>query len=167
MFENKPFRKLLLLPLIASVMVACSKEKEIAGPGHPKVEELNLLSGFKAEHLYSPGEEEQGSWVAMTFDDKGRMITADQYGALYRLQTPGLGAEDATPTVEKLVVGSDSSKLGMGYAQGLLYAFNSLYVMVNHNANDAFDKSTGMYRLQDTNGDDQYDQVTLIRSLEG
>ncbi|HLT08454.1 MAG TPA: c-type cytochrome [Cyclobacteriaceae bacterium] len=167
MFENKPFRKLLLLPLIASVMVACSKEKEIAGPVHPKVEKLNLLSGFKAEHLYSPGENDQGSWVAMTFDDKGRMITADQYGALYRLQIPGLGAEDATPTVEKLVVGSDSSKLGMGYAQGLLYAFNSLYVMVNHNANDAFDKSTGMYRLQDTNGDDQYDQVTLIRSLEG
>src|SRR5690606_37784853 len=86
---------------------------------------------------------------------------------LYRLQIPGLGAEGATPTVEKLVVGSDSSRLGMGYAQGLLYAFNSLYVMVNHNANDAFDKSTGMYRLQDTNGDDQYDQVTLIRSLEG
>src|SRR5690606_39678053 len=86
------FRKLLLLPLIASVMVACSKEKEIAGPVHPKVEKLNLLSGFKAEHLYSPGENDQGSWVAMTFDDKGRMITADQYGALYRLQILGLGA---------------------------------------------------------------------------
>jgi putative heme-binding domain-containing protein len=55
----------------------------------------------------------------------------------------------------------------MGYAQGLLYAFNSLYVMVNHNSNKDFDKNTGLYRLQDTDGDDQFDKVTLLKSLKG
>jgi hypothetical protein len=55
----------------------------------------------------------------------------------------------------------------MGYGQGVLYAFNSLYVMVNHNPNDDFDKGMGLYRLQDTNGDDQYDSVTLIKELQG
>ena len=29
------------------------------------------------------------------------------------------------------------------------------------------DKNTGMYRLQDTDGDDQFDKVTLIKSLNG
>lgn len=159
-------RKLLLLPMVALVLFSCS-EKESAGPPNPKLDKLNLPSGFKAEHLYSPGENEQGSWVAMTFDDKGRMITADQYGALYRLEIPAIGSDSVAPTVEKLLIGSDTSQLGMGYAQGLLYAFNSLYVMVNHNANEAFDKNTGLYRLQDTDGDDQYEQVTLLRTLEG
>jgi putative heme-binding domain-containing protein len=55
----------------------------------------------------------------------------------------------------------------MGFAQGLLYAFNSLYVMVNHNSDKNFDKNTGMYRLQDTDGDDQFDKITLIKSLAG
>ncbi len=40
----------------------------------------------------------------MTFDDKGRMIASDQYGALYRLQLPKAG-ENAKPKVEKLTVG--------------------------------------------------------------
>jgi putative heme-binding domain-containing protein len=167
MHKSKPFRNLFLLPLISLAIISCSEEKESSGPVHPKVEKLNLPAGFKAEHLYSPGENEQGSWVAMAFDNKGRMITADQYGALYRLDIPAIGSDSLRPDIEKLNVGTDESKLGMGYAQGLLYAFNSLYVMVNHNANDAFDKSTGLYRLEDADGDDQYEKVTLIKRLEG
>ncbi len=54
-----------------------------------KVDKLKLQPGFKAEHLYSPSENGQGSWVAMAFDDKGRMIASDQYGALYRITIPG------------------------------------------------------------------------------
>src|SRR5690554_927909 len=167
MYKNNPLRKLFLLPLISLAMISCSKETESSGPVHPKVDKLNLPAGFKAQHLYSPGENEQGSWVAMAFDDKGRMITADQYGALYRLDIPAIGSDSLRPNIEKLNVGTDESKLGMGYAQGLLYAFNSLYVMVNHNANDAFDKSTGLYRLEDADGDDQFEKVTLIKRLEG
>ncbi|GEO06045.1 hypothetical protein AAE02nite_37090 [Adhaeribacter aerolatus] len=141
----------------------------------PKVAKLKLPAGFRAEHLYSPSENKQGSWVAMTFDDKGRMITSDQYGSLYRLQMPAVGAGAGKPTVEKLnipVEGTPTTadgkpKVGMGYAQGLLYAFNSLYVMVNHRGNEEFSKTSGLYRLEDTNADDQFDKVTLIKQLKG
>src|SRR5690606_13369052 len=115
MYKNKLLRKLFLLPQISLAMIACSEAKESAGRRHPQVDKLNLPAGFKAEHLYSPGENEQGSWVAMAFDDKGRMITADQYGALYRLEIPAIGSDSLRPNIEKLNVGTDESKLGMGY----------------------------------------------------
>jgi len=168
MFTKLSIGKPLILILSVCLVLSCGKSEETKEPLHPKLEKLKLISGFKAEHIYSPGENEQGSWVGITFDDKGRMIATDQYGALYRLEIPAIGSEDLTPKVEKLIVGTEGeNKIGMGFAQGVLYAFNSLYVMVNHNPNDAFDKGTGLYRIQDTNGDDQYDKITLIKSLKG
>lgn len=168
MFAKLSIGKPLILILTVCLVISCGKSEEKTEPLHPKLEKLKLIPGFKAEHIYSPGENEQGSWVGITFDDKGRMIATDQYGALYRLEIPAIGSEDLTPKVEKLMIGSEGEdKIGMGYAQGVLYAFNSLYVMVNHNPNDAFDKGTGLYRIQDTTGDDQYDKITLIRSLKG
>ncbi|WP_080240356.1 c-type cytochrome [Spirosoma rigui] len=137
---------------------------------NPKIDKLKLLPGFKAEHLYSPSENQQGSWVAMAFDDKGRMITSDQYGFLYRLEVPPVGSGTQQPKVEKLKVGvvqPGDTTVGMGYAQGLLYAFNSLYVMVNNRVNKNFNKPTGLYRLQDTNGDDQFETITLLKELKG
>lgn len=136
---------------------------------NPKTDKLKLQPGFKAEHLYTPSDNGQGSWVSMCFDDKGRMITSDQYGFLYRLELPAVGSGSAKPKIEKLEVRlpTDTSKVGMGYAQGLLYAFNSLYVMVNNRENPNFRKSSGLYRLKDTNGDDQFDQITLIKALKG
>jgi putative heme-binding domain-containing protein len=164
---------IFLLALSIFIFTAC-QNKEAPITGNIKIDKLKLPPGFKAEHLYSPADNDQGSWVAMTFDNKGRMITSDQYGALYRLELPVAG-DTTKPKVEKLIIGSaaDQStdtttlKIGMGFAQGLLYAFNSLYVMVNHNSDKDFDKNTGMYRLQDTDGDDQFDKITLIKSLEG
>ncbi|WP_373496247.1 heme-binding protein [Aquiflexum sp.] len=168
MFTKLSIGKHLMIILSVCLVLSCGKSEEKSEPLDPKLDKLKLISGFKAEHLYSPGENEQGSWVGITFDDKGRMIATDQYGSLYRLEIPAIGSEDLTPKVEKLTIGSEGeSKIGMGFAQGVLYAFNSLYVMVNHNPNDAFDKGTGLYRIQDTTGDDQYDKITLIKSLKG
>ncbi len=139
---------------------------------NPKTDKLKLLPGFKAEHLYSPSDNGQGSWVAMAFDDKGRMIVSDQYGFLYRLEMPPVGSGVQKPKIEKLTIGEvmpgdTSKKVGMGYAQGLLYAFNSLYVMVNNRENKNFEKGSGLYRLQDTNGDDQFDKITLLKAMKG
>jgi putative heme-binding domain-containing protein len=164
----------LLFILFIWFLIGCNNKEQSIGSGNPKIDKLKLLPGFMAEHLYSPAEHEQGSWVAMTFDDKGRLITSDQYGALYRLELPIVG-DTTKPKVEKLAIGSAADrstdtttlKIGMGYAQGLLYAFNSLYAMVNHNSDKNFDKNTGLYRLQDTDGDDQFDRVTLLKSLKG
>jgi hypothetical protein len=137
----------------------------------PKVEKLKLLPNFKAEHLYSPSESKNGSWVAMTFDHKGRMIACDQYGYLYRLTIPPIGTDavKSKVIVEKLEIkiAGDTSKekIKMGYAQGLLYAFNSLYVMVNHKSDTSMAKSSGLYRLKDTDNDDQYDQISLLKDM--
>lgn len=160
---------LAYLFILSILIFSCEKptlERELTG--NPKIDKLKIPEGFRVEHLYSPGEKDQGSWVAMTFDDKGRMITADQYGFLYRLTIPAIGSEELAPQVEKLIVGNvQEPQVGMGYAQGLLYAFNSLYVMVNHNPDDRFSKSTGLYRIQDLDGDDQYETVTEIRTFSG
>jgi putative heme-binding domain-containing protein len=174
-YQPKPLKiySLIMVLLFSIAFISCDKSKPTTA-GNPKLDKLKLPTGFQAEHLYSPGDKGQGSWVAMTFDNKGRMITADQYGALYRLQISPKG-DTTKPKVEKLIIGSEADKstdtttlkIGMGFAQGLLYAFNSLYVMVNHNSDKNFDKNTGLYRLQDTDGDDQFDKITLLKSFEG
>ena len=141
-------------------------ENNRQGAENPKVDKLKLQPGFKAEHLYSISENHDGSWVSMTFDDKGRIIASDQYGGLYRLKIPAIGSGSTQPTVEKLVISKDTSDK-MGYAHGLLYAFNSLYVMVNNRPSKQFPRTSGLYRLQDTDGDDQFDKVTMLRELKG
>lgn len=155
-----------LLLLGASWVSLHYPENDRQGAENPKADKLKLQPGFKAEHLYGISENHEGSWVSMTFDDKGRIIASDQYGALYRLKIPAIGAGSTKPTVEKLVISKDTS-VGMGYAQGLLYAFNSLYVMVNNRPSKQFPKPSGLYRLQDTDGDDQFDKVTMMRELQG
>jgi putative heme-binding domain-containing protein len=176
---RKSFQKQAFIILSVTFLMATSCKQDTGSEGtqqsaQSKLDKLKLTDGFRAEHLYSPSANEQGSWVSMTFDNKGRLITSDQYGALYRLELAPIGSN--TPAkIEKLIVGNEDAiqsdtttlKIGMGYAQGLLYAFNSLYVMVNHNSNKDFDKNTGLYRLQDTDGDDQFDKITLLKSMTG
>ena len=72
-------KSLLFLVFSISLLVACAKKEEIRQlTGNPKIDKLKLPDGFEAELIYSPGENDQGSWVAMTFDDQGRMINSDQ-----------------------------------------------------------------------------------------
>jgi putative heme-binding domain-containing protein len=170
MFRSTFSHPLLFLILLAILSVGCAKkETERTLTGNPKLDKLKLPDGFVAELIYSPGENDQGSWVAMTFDDKGRMITSDQYGFLYRLELPPIGSDSTVkPTVEKLHIGNVADSLvGMGYAQGLLYAFNSLYVVVNNDPNESFGLPTGLYRIQDLDGNDQFETVTQLRELKG
>ena len=179
MFSKRKVAKLLALFAIISLIGGTSwismkqATSDQTGADNPKIDKLKLLPGFKAEHLYTPSEHEQGSWVAMTFDEKGRLIVSDQYGFLYRLTLPPVGSGSQVPKVEKLNIPlvdgqtSDPAKVGMGYAQGLLYAFNSLYVMVNHREDKEFTKGSGLYRLQDTDGNDEFDKITLLKALNG
>ncbi len=93
--------------------------------------------GFKIERIFHVPRA-MGSWVALTTDPKGRLIASDQGGAGLFMITPGKGSQPTT--VEKLPV-------NLSGAQGLLWAFDSLYAVVNGG-----DKS-GLHRLRDTNGD--------------
>ncbi len=116
-------------------------------------ETLRLLPGFEAELVYSVPRARQGSWVSMTFDDKGRIIVSDQSASLYRVT---LGSGEDPASVERLTA-------NIGQAQGLLYHQGSLYVSVNGNAA----QGSGFYRVRDTDGDDQFDEVTLLKKFEG
>ncbi len=93
--------------------------------------------GFKIERIYHVPRA-MGSWVALTTDPKGRLIASDQGGAGLFVITPGNGSQ--ATTVQKLPV-------NLSGAQGLLWAFDSLYAVVNGG-----DKS-GLHRLRDTDGD--------------
>ncbi len=110
-------------------------------------EDLKLLDGFKAELLYTVPLATQGSWVSLAVDPKNRLYTSDQHGPLYRVTV-----HEDDVTVEKVNV-------DIGNAQGMLWAYDSLYVMV------AEGKGTGMYRLRDTDGDDQLDTKELLLSV--
>ncbi len=125
------------------------------GPPEPKATEaasLKMPAGFKAELLYSVPGPDYGSWVSLCLDPKGRLITSDQDGKLYRLTVPAIGSND------KVKVESVPIELGM--AQGLCWAFDSLYVVVNG-------KGSGLYRVTDTNNDDVLDKVELLRKIDG
>lgn len=174
-YRNSTVKTLLALVFLCFLGVSCKQSQSTNSENtDPKLAKLKLPEGFHAEHLYSPKEHGQGSWVSMTFDDKGRMITSDQYGNLYRTTIPPIGYDTNTTkvTVEKLPLDlpndTFSARIKMGYAHGLLYAFHSLYVMVNDEGDaDSVTRKSGLYRLQDTNGDDVYDKLTLLKTLNG
>lgn len=174
-FISRKQATVMVVMISALVSFSCNNAKNETSDTEvskdPKIANLKLPSGFHADHLYSPGEHDQGSWVAMTFDDKGRMIACDQYGSLYRVTIPPVGSDTNTAKVqvEKLdiQVAGDTAKMKIGFAHGLLYAFNSLYVMVNDEGDTTLERRSGLYRLQDMNHDDQYDKITLIKALNG
>lgn len=116
--------------------------------------DITAPKGFKVEKLYNVPKDQEGSWVALTVDQKGRLIACDQYGSIYRMNVPAIGKTESLKP-EKL-------SIEMGKAHGLLYAFGSLYVMVNENGKD-----NGLFRLTDTNGDDQYDKTEKLHTMAG
>ncbi|MDP6794956.1 MAG: c-type cytochrome [Verrucomicrobiota bacterium] len=127
-------------------------------PGVLTPEQLTLANGFKAELLHVVPKGEQGSWVAMTEDHKGRLIASDQYGHLYRITPPKLGEDVSKIYIEKINV-------PIGHAQGLLWAFNSLYVVVN--GGGIAGHGSGLYRVIDTDSDDLLDKVETLKKLKG
>jgi putative heme-binding domain-containing protein len=138
-----------------------AREAKKAAPAPPPppatpIDKIKAPKGFKVELLYTVPRDSQGSWVNLAVDPKGRLIASDQYGKLYRVTPPGLGAPAAEIKVEPIPV-------EIGEAQGLLWAFDSLYVVVN--AAGKF--QSGLYRVRDTDGDDVLDKVEQLRKLEG
>jgi putative heme-binding domain-containing protein len=119
-------------------------------------ERIKTLKGFRVELVHSVNSTTEGSWVSMCVDPKGRLIVSDQYGGLFRVTPPPPGANDGKAEVEKIPA-------AIGEAQGLLWAFDSLYVMVNRGKTYA----SGLYRVRASKGDDRLDEVTLLRKING
>jgi putative heme-binding domain-containing protein len=144
--------KTILIPLLFGATASFAQLADQATPA----DKVKIAKGFKVELLYSVPKEQEGSWVSMTQDEKGRMICSDQYGALYRITPPALNGSPGETKVEKL-------SIDFGHCQGLLYHAGALYGVVN---DDAY-QGRGLYRCKDTNGDDQFDTVELLRSFPG
>ncbi len=122
---------------------------------------FDVPPGFALEDLYTPSASGHGSWVSIAEGPGQTMYACDQYGGLYRFKIPAVGA-----VIDSLQV--DSVELNIGYAQGLLYAFNSLYVVVSraYDEDDQDKPTSGIYRLQDQNQDGELDKATKILALE-
>ena len=106
------------------------------------------------ELLYSVPGGDQGSWVNLCPDDKGRIYASDQYGGLYRFTPPAPGEPLDPANVQKVAV-------DIRAVNGMLFAFGSLYVGVNDYESKI---PSGLYRISDSNADDQLDKVELLRA---
>jgi len=112
---------------------------------------VRLPEGFVAEELFQVPRP-MGSWVSLALDPKGRLIASDQGGAGLFLITPG--NENQPTTVQKMPV-------QISGFQGMTWAFDSLYGMVNGGPNN------GLHRLRDTDGDGLMDTSELLMPIEG
>ncbi|MEQ1902752.1 MAG: L-sorbosone dehydrogenase [Pirellulaceae bacterium] len=115
-------------------------------------ENLARIDGFVVDKMFDIPKQ-QGSWVSMTVDDKGRLIASDQYGGLYRVTL-----DDAAQTTRV-----EPIEIKTGRAHGLLYAFGGLYVM----SHEGDGQPSGLYKAEDTDNDDQYDSVRMLMQVKG
>lgn len=221
----------------------------LKAPTATPIENLKVAKDFRVELLYSVPKEQEGSWVNMCVDPKGRLIVSDQYGGLYRVTPPALAKSRAVFTtgvvveqdgdairvaeiiggspaeaegqifvgdriksvlvedkgvgsfeaIQSTLTGSDAGEVTLviaagegeepatvklsrkamivssekaliekvpadiGEAQGLLWAFDALYVVVNKGGK----YESGLYRVTDKDGDDVLESVELLRALPG
>jgi len=142
----------LLAPLAVSILCLAFAAGLSAQEQRPKrqatpPEALKVPDGFKVELLRNAATNE-GSWVAMTVDPKGRLIVSPQgREPMLRVTLDGDGQIAKMETIDVPVTG----------AMGLLCAFDSLYV------NGRGPNGYHLYRVRDTDGDDKYDSVELLR----
>lgn len=154
---------LLVVPILAAPFACC-----VIGQGRPADDryvldpdtQITLLEGFDAELLYSVPPA-QGSWVAMAFDPKGRLIVSDQDSqGVFRVTLAKADEPGSKLAVESLAGFPYEpvpwGKRTVGGALGFLYAFDSLYMS----------SMKGFYRIRDTDGDDTYDEFTRIKPLQ-
>ena len=120
------------------------------------VSRIKAAKGFKVELLYSVPAEKQGSWVNLCTDNKGRLLVSDQFGGLYRITPPKPGKTLSVDDV--LPVPADIRAVN-----GMVWVHDALYVGVND-----YEKkiSSGLYRLTDSDGDDQLDKVECLREMD-
>ena len=152
-------RILACLPALLMLLSAApgQQPKKASGITATPTERIKIAKDFKIELLYSVPRDKQGSWVSLCVDPQGRLITSDQDGGLFRITPPALNAPASDIKVEAL-------PLDIGQAQGLLWAFDSLYVMVNTNPKK---RASGLYRVTASKPGGDLDTVTLLRKLNG
>lgn len=137
----------------STLAVAVGRPPEPVDERARLAENVTARDGFRVEKLFDVPNG-MGSWVALTTDDRGRLIASDQGGAgLFLIEPAKVGDPEAITRVTKLPVGLSS-------AQGLLWAHDSLYVVVNGS-------QSGLHRAVDTDGDGLVDSSEYLMPIRG
>jgi hypothetical protein len=113
------------------------------------VENITGRPGFKVELIRS-AQTNEGSWVAMAFDPKGRVVIAREDRGLLRMTLAA--NRDSVTRVETV-------NTNLLECRGLLFAYDALYANANN--------SKALVRLRDTDGDDQFDDLKVLRHTPG
>lgn len=149
-----------MLFALLSLFLVQSENQFVAEQTATPVSAIVAPAGFQVQLLRSATPEE-GSWISMTFDHKERLIFGRDDAGLMRLTLTSTENNDKSSTSVSLVenLTSDHADIAkLKHCRGVLYAFDSLYVSATN--------SNGFYRLQDSDGDDHFDKVTLLKTMD-
>ncbi|MFM8470488.1 MAG: heme-binding protein [Limisphaerales bacterium] len=121
-------------------------------------DQLYTLAGFKTELLIS-AEPEEGSWVNLCKDNKGRLILSPQH----RGANPDGGLLRVTLGKDGKVAKREFIAKPLYDAQGMTFANGALWVVVNKYSTSF---ASGLYRITD-DGSDTWSKIELIKALPG
>jgi putative heme-binding domain-containing protein len=115
----------------------------------PGSERYWTAPGFEIE-LVRAAAADEGSWVALAFDPRGRVTVAREDRGLLRMtfDAPG-GAVNAVEMIDDTLL----------ECRGLLYVGDDLYANANNSKNT--------YRLRDADEDGRLDEPTMLREFPG
>lgn len=131
----------LFLALLCSV--ACTKKPQ---------SRFETLPGFTIEVVAPP--EQTGSLIAITFDSLGRPVVAKERGnPTILIDSNGDGVFETEKVFSDKVV----------RLQGMWFDGRTLYAI----GNDAAENKAGLYKLEDTNGDDAADTFERLNLFTG
>src|SRR5437867_3894480 len=135
-------------PVKAALSEDYNQWKEALRASATPATNISALQGFVVE-LVRPARPDEGSWVSFAFDPRGRVVVAREDRGLIRLDL----------STNAAVARPETFATNLLECRGLLFAFDALYANANN--------SKALYRLRDTEGDDRFDEITLLRSTAG
>jgi streptogramin lyase len=120
-------------------------------PAALEAQDMQLQPGWAIELLHQPDPNSQGSWVALCEAPGAVLYAADQYGAVWRASMRARPMEFARIPAT------------IGGAHGLVWYDDALYCVVAESSS----ARTGLWRVDDTDGDGVPDAPRLLRAFEG
>lgn len=111
-------------------------------------ENLIVAPGFQVERIYDVPRNAQGSWVSLTTGPDGSLFASDQGNqGIYQILVRDGSVQDVV-----------RQKLDLSGAQGMVWAFNSLFVNLS---------GKGLFRAYDSNNDGVLDTSENLPSANG